>query len=330
MTDKVHWGVMGCAGIAINHVIPAMLQAQDAMLWGVASRTLAKAQQTASRFGAQRAYGSYQELLDDPDIEAVYIPLPNHLHMRWSIAAVRAGKHVLCEKPIALNGAEARAMQVAAQETGRFLIEAFAYRFGPVVQKAIEIVRAGTLGDLYTLDSSLIFPLADNPADVRLQADIGGGALYDVGCYAINMQRMLAGREPHMAWAKFNMSSKYHVDMSVAGMLDFDDGLLGTFSAGFVAPGGSFARVVGSKGYLEIPNGWAPREGEVAIVVNLSNSVQTIMATPANAYMLEVQDLSEAIRGQHAPFFAWEPLDATVRVLDACFSAARFGQAVEV
>ncbi len=330
MNEPVRWGVIGCARIAINHVIPAILQTRSATLWGIASRTLSKAEQVARDFGAKRAYGSYEALLADPEIEAVYIPLPNHLHKPWSIAALRAGKHVLCEKPIALNAQEARDIQAVARETGRFMLEAFAYRFSPIVQKAIEVVRAGAIGELRMLHSSLTFVLADDPTNVRLQAGIGGGALYDVGCYAINVQRMLAGREPRAAWAKLAWSDQYGVDMSGVGVLDFGDNLMGTFDTSFNAPGGSYFRAVGTQGTLVAPQGFNVREQGVGLTITAQGKTDSLVFAPANGYMLEVQDLSEAIRGQHMPLFAWEPLDATMRVIDACYASDKTGQMVSV
>ena len=239
MSDPVRWGILGCARIAVNQLIPGMLQTDKAVLWGVASRTLSKAEGVAAQFGARKSYGSYEDMLKDPEIEAVYIPLPNGLHKPWSIAAVQAGKHVLCEKPIALDAREAREMQAATKQAGRMLLEAFAYRFNTVVLKAMEITRSGALGDLKMVQSSQVFRLKLDPQDVRLQADIGGGALYDVGCYAINIQRMVVGREPRAAWARFTWSDQFNVDISGAGVLDFGDDCWGTFDMGFNAPGGA-------------------------------------------------------------------------------------------
>ena len=185
MTEPVRWGVMGCAAIAINRVIPGMRMTDTALLTAIASRSLEKAQATAAQLDVPTAYGSYEELLADPGIEAVYIPLPNGFHAEWSIKALRAGKHVLCEKPLTMNAAEAREVQAVRDETGRYMLEAFAYRFNPVVAEAFRIARSGALGELRFIHTVTIFRLDPlDPANVRLQADIGGGALYDVGCYA--------------------------------------------------------------------------------------------------------------------------------------------------
>ena len=222
MPRVVRWGVLGCASIAINRVIPGIAQAGLAALHAVGSRTLSRAQGVAQRFGAPKAYGSYEELLADPDIEAVYIPLPNGLHAEWSIRAMRAGKHVLCEKPISMNASEAREIQAVRDEMGRLCLEAFAYRFNPVVAKVFQIARSGVLGQLRSIHTCTTFRLDPlDPANVRLMADIGGGALYDVGCYAINAQRMIAGREPISAWAAMEWSPRFDVDLAGTAMLDF-------------------------------------------------------------------------------------------------------------
>ena len=324
MSDPVRWGVLGCATIAINHVIPGILQAEGATLTAVASRTLDKAVKVAKQFGAPKAYGSYEALLADPEVEAVYIPLPNGLHKAWSIAAMRAGKDVLCEKPITLNAAEAREVQAVRQETGRLTIEAFAYRFQPLIEKAIEIARSGRLGELQMLHTTMSFKLALNPADVRLQAAIGGGALYDVGCYALNLQRMLVGREPRMAWCKLTWSEQFGVDVSGAGVLDYGQGLLGTFATGFTATTSVF-HIEGTKGQLVAPYGTREPAGEAGLWLTVGDVTEKLMVPPANDYMREVQDLSEAIRGTGPARYAHEPLEANMRVIDACFASDRSG-----
>jgi predicted dehydrogenase len=330
MNESVRWGVLGCARIATNRVIPGMQMAGLTVLAAVASRTLGKAQEVAARFGVPRAYGSYEELLIDPEIEAVYIPLPNGLHAEWSIKAMRAGKHVLCEKPIAMDAAQAREIQAVRDETKCLCLEAFAYRFNPVVAEAFRIARSGMLGELRFMHTVATF-LMDHPdpANVRLQADIGGGALYDMGCYAINAQRMMAGREPLTAWASMAWSERFDVDMAGTAMLDFGDGLRGTIQWGFNAPGGPFS-VVGDKGRLVGPYGWNPPADGPAMLLTVSDGTQEIYVEKANDYTGEVQDISQALRGLHVPVYAWEPLDANMRVVDACYASHRSGKAEKV
>jgi predicted dehydrogenase len=323
--------VLGCAQIAINRVIPGMRGADLTVLTAIASRSLAKAQESAARFGVSRAYGSYEDLLADPEIEAVYIPLPNGLHAEWSIKTMRAGKHVLCEKPISIDAAEARQIQAVRDETGLFCLEAFAYRFNPVVAEAFRIARSGALGELrfiHTVSTFLMDPL--DPANVRLRADIGGGALYDMGCYAVNAQRMIAGREPLTAWATMDWSERFDVDMAGTAMLDFGGGLRGTIQWGFNAPYGGPFSVVGLKGRLTGPYGWNPPRDEPAMLLTLGSETEEVFAEKANDYTGEVQDLSLAVRGIHEPVYAWEPLDANMRVIDACYASHRSGKAEPV
>ncbi len=331
MNKPVNWGVLGCASIAINRVIPGMANARLTTLGAVASRTLSKAEAVAAQFDVPKAYGSYEALLADPEIEAVYIPLPNGFHAEWSIKAMRAGKHVLCEKPLAMDAAEAREIQAVRDETGMFCIEAFAYRFNPVVAKAFEIARSGVLGDLrfiHTVSNYLMAKPYD-PANVRLRAKIGGGALYDMGCYAVNAQRMLAGREPLMVSAMMQWSAEFDVDMAGTAMLDFGGGLRGTIQWGFTAPGGPFS-VIGERGRLTGTYGWGPPEGKPAMVLMTGGKAEEIFVGRANDHTGEVQDLSEAVRGVHEPVYVWEPLDANMRVIDACYRSYHTGVAQQV
>jgi xylose dehydrogenase (NAD/NADP) len=327
MTERVRWGVLGCAGIADWGVLPGLKLASLATLTAMASRTLSKAEAFAKKHGAARAYGSYEALLADPEIEAVYIPLPNGLHAEWSIKAMRAGKDVLCEKPIAMDAAEARQIQQVRQETGRLCLEAFAYRFNPVVAKTFEIARSGVLGELRFIHTCTSFHMSEpDPANVRLRADIGGGALYDVGCYAINTQRMVAGREPLTAWAAMKWSERFDVDMSGTAMLDFGDGLKGTLGWGFETSFASAPSVSGSKGILVAPYGWRAPEGQPALLLTVEGKVQELKIAHQSDYMGEVQDLSEAIRGLHKPVYVDEPLEANMRVIDACYKSYRSGK----
>ena len=331
MNKPVNWGILGCANIAVNRVIPGMANARLTTLAAVASRTLSKAEAVAAQFDAPKCYGSYEALLADPEIEAVYIPLPNGFHAEWSIKAMRAGKHVLCEKPLAMDAAEAREIQAVREETGMFCIEAFAYRFNPVVAKAFEIAHSGVLGELrfiYTVSNYLMAKPYD-PANVRLRAEIGGGALYDMGCYAVNAQRMLSGREPLMVSAMMQWSAEFDVDMAGTAMLDFGGGLRGTIQWGFTAPGGPFS-VIGERGRLTGTYGWGPPEGKPAMVLMTGGKTEEIFVGRANDYTGEVQDVSEAVRGVHAPVYAWEPLDANMRVIDACYRSYCTGVAQQV
>ncbi len=329
--EPVRWGVLGTAAIAVNRLIPAMFKAELTQPVAIASRTLTKAERVAEQFELPKAYGSYDELLADPEIEVVYIPLPNGLHAEWSIKALRAGKHVLCEKPITVNAEEAAEIEVVRRETGLYLQEAYASRFNPVQAKAVEIAQSGVLGELRFMHTVSTFQMGEpDPTDVRLQADIGGGALYDMGCYAIDAQRMMAGRIPRTAWATMAWSQRFDVDIAGAAMLDYDGDLRGTIQWGFNAPWGGPFSVIGEKGRLTGPYGWGAPADEPAMLLHLGGETEKLRVESADGHMLEVQDLSEAVRDLHAPRFVDESLVADMRVIDACYASRKRGRAVKV
>src|SRR5216110_1279923 len=194
--QKVKWGVLGVAAIAVKKVIPAMQKGEWSEITAIASRDSRKANDAAGKLGIHKAYGSYEELLADPEIEAVYNPLPNHLHVPWSLKAIEAGKHVLCEKPIALNAAEAQTLVDAARRRPELkVMEAFMYRFHPQWQRAQQLVSDGEIGELRPIHSFFSYYNVDQQ-NVRNQADIGGGGLYDIGCYNISLSRFIFKREP--------------------------------------------------------------------------------------------------------------------------------------
>ena len=329
MEDKVRWGVMGCARIARNWVLPALQQCASGTLWAVASRTLETAQACATAYGITRAYGSYDALLADPDVEAIYLPLPNHLHKPWAIAALRAGKHVLCEKPIALNAAEAREMEAVSRETNRLLAEGFMYRHSPFMRQVLEIVQRGQLGELRLMHTSFSFTSPDLPTNIHLQAEAGGGCLYDIGCYAIHVQRLLAGREPRQVWAHQIVSEKHGVDIACAGTLDFD-GIYGTFEVSYDAYRTNSMRIVGTNGVLQAPEGFVPRNEEASLILQTGHMVERLVPPPANPYLLELEDFSAAVRGLHPLLGASAPLDANMRVLDACLASAQSDKPVSL
>jgi predicted dehydrogenase len=317
--------------VARRRVMPAVQEIEEATLVAVASRAQSKAQQFAAMFDIPAAYGSYQALLDDPGVEVIYIPLPNHLHAEWTIRALRAGKHVLCEKPLTMNATEARQVQAVRDGTGLYCLEAFAYRFNPVVHKAFEIARSGVLGELRYIHTAMSFVMDPiDPNNVRLKPEMGGGALYDVGCYAINAARMIAGREPLSAWSTIEWSEQYGVDMAGTATLDFGDSLLGTVHWGYNAAYGAPLVAVGTQARLTAPHGWRPPAGEPALWLDVGDETTPISVERVDDYVGEVRDLSAAVRGEREPRYAWEPLDATMRVLDACFASDKSGRAERV
>ena len=218
---KIRWGVLSTANIGVEKVLPAMQRGAHCEVTAIASRDLAKAQAAAEQLGIPKAYGSYEELLADPEIDAIYNPLPNHLHVPWSIKALEAGKHVLCEKPIALTTAEAQTLADAAEQHPQLkVMEAFMYRHHPQWQRARQIVAEGGIGELRTIQSIFSYYNTD-PDNIRNQADIGGGGLMDIGCYNISISRFIFGAEPQRVCGIVEYDPQFKTDRLASGMLDF-------------------------------------------------------------------------------------------------------------
>ncbi len=218
---KIRWGVLSTARIGQNHVIPAMQQGTYCAVTAIASRDRERAESVAQKFGIAKAYGSYEELLNDPDVDAIYIPLPNEQHVPWSIKTLEAGKHVLCEKPIALTADEAQTLVDAAARYPQLkIMEAFMYRFHPQWLRAKQLVSDGAIGDLRTIQSFFAYSNLD-PTNIRNQADHGGGGLMDIGCYNISFSRFIFGVEPTRVCSMVEYDPTFKTDRLVSGMLSF-------------------------------------------------------------------------------------------------------------
>ena len=253
MNESVRWGIVGCARIAVTKVVPAMQRAQWCDVVAIASRDAERARQTAATLGIPRHHGSYEDLLADPEVEAVYIPLPNHLHAPWTLAAAEAGKHVLCEKPLAMNVAEAERMATACSQAGVLLMEAFMYRLHPSWVKVRELVAGGVIGELRAVQTFFSYRNLD-PANIRNVAEYGGGALMDIGCYAVNVARMLFGGEPTAVTGLVHRDPAFGTDVLTSAMMDFD-GRQATFTCSTQTVDEQRVHLVGTEGRLlvEIP-----------------------------------------------------------------------------
>jgi predicted dehydrogenase len=224
MARPLRWGVLSTATIAVTKVIPGLRRAERAEVVTIGSRDPAAAERCAAELGIPRAHGSYQDVLDDPEVEAVYIPLPNHLHAEWAIAALHAGKHVLCEKPLATTSADARRMVEAADTTGMVLMEAFMYRHHPSWLAARRYLREGRIGRLMAVQTWFSY-YNDDPGNIRNIVDTGGGALYDIGCYGVNLSRMLFEGEPTRVRASMLQDPASGTDVVTAAILEFAEGI---------------------------------------------------------------------------------------------------------
>jgi len=322
---KVHWGILGTARIAVEKVIPAMQISSYCDVTGIASRSMEKALIAAKQLGIPKAYGSYEELLADTNIDAVYIPLPNHLHVPWSIRALEAGKHVLCEKPIGLNAAEARKLLEVAQKHPKLkIMEAFMYRHHPQWQRARQIVADGKIGELKTIQSFFSYYNVD-PDDIRNIAEMGGGALMDIGCYSISLSRFIFGAEPQRAFGVMEYDKEFKVDRLASGILDFGPGT-SIFACGTQLAPFQHVNIVGSKGRIEIEIPFnAPADKPCRIWYQRGSEVEEILLEACNQYTIQGDLFSRAVLEDTEVPTPLEDAVFNMRVIDALIQSAAKG-----
>ena len=326
---KVKWGVLGVAKIAVEKVIPAMQRGEVSQIAAIASRDLAKAREAADRLGIARAYGSYEDLLADPDIEAVYNPLPNELHVPWTIKALEAGKHVLCEKPIALDANEARLLIEARERSGRLVAEAFMVRRHPQWRRAHELVAAGAIGAPGAIQTFFSYRLLD-PANVRNRPP-GGGGLYDIGCYAILTARYMFGAEPARVVATLDRDPNFRTDRLVSAILEFPGGRHLTFIAATQLSAHQRVTIVGDAGRIEVEIPFnAPPDRPTKILIDSGEDLfgggARVEEFPVcDQYTLQGDAFSRAVLGQAPLEFPIEDAVLNMRVIDALFRSAERG-----
>ena len=329
--SRVAWGILSTANIGIKRVIPAILAGHSGHIAAIASRDAARAHGIAARFGIPRSYGTYEALLQDPEIEAVYNPLPNHLHVEWTVKALDAGKHVLCEKPIALNAAEAQAIVEARERSGKRVIEAFMVRCHPQWQRVRALVRDGRIGTVGVLQSAFTFPVRD-PNNVRNQPDFGGGALYDVGCYPIVTARYIFGAEPVRAIALIARDTELGVDRVTSGLLAFPGGGQLVFSSALQLALYQRVTVLGSEGRIEVAVPFTPaKEHRCRIVIDSGGSLDGASAVfedfdPVDQYQAQCDLAAAVFRGETTHEFPIEDAIANMRVIDALYRSAASGR----
>lgn len=331
MADKMAWGVTSTAKIGRKHVIPAMQNSAICRIDAIASRDLATAQEAAREHGIARAYGSYEELLADPAIEAIYNPLPNHLHVPWTIKAMEAGKHVLCEKPIALTAEEARLLIEARERTGKIVAEAFMVRQNPQWMRAREIARSGEIGEVRAIQTMFTYFLTD-PANVRNQADIGGGGLMDIGCYAIATARYIFGAEPARMAATLDRDPEMKTDRLTSALLEFPGARHLTFTCSTQLSPHQRVTIMGTSGRIEILVPFnAPNQRPCQIVVDdgrdLFGGGARVENLPViDQYTLQGDTFARIVRGEIAQEFPIEDAVLNMRVIEAVFRAAACGE----
>ena len=327
---KLRWGVLGVAKIATAKVIPAMKQCQTCEVAAIASRDASRAEAAARDLGLAKSYGSYEALLADPDIDVIYNPLPNHLHVPWSIRAAEAGKHVLCEKPIGLSAAEVEKLLAARDRTGVTIGEAFMVQTHPQWVRAVEIVRSGRIGELRTVTANFGY-FNDNPANVRNIADIGGGALYDIGCYPIKTSRMVYGAEPVRVACTIDRDPKFSTDILTSAVLEFPTGHC-VFTCGTQIVPSQSAQFFGTKGriQMEIPYNAVPNRVSKIFIDDgsdiLGSGIRTEEFPPCDQYAIQGDAFTRAAIERQPPPVPLEDSIANLKVIDACFRAAKSSQ----
>lgn len=326
---KAKWGVLGAAKIALKQVIPAMAQADDCEVVAIASRDAARARQAADELGIEKAYGSYDELLADADVNIIYNPLPNNLHVEWSVRSLEAGKHVLCEKPIAMNAVEAQELVAARDRTGLQVQEAFMVRHHPQWLQAREIVRSGDLGEVHAIHGFFSYMNTD-AGNIRNRPETGGGAMMDIGCYLVVASRYLLGEDPRSVFATIDRDPEFGTDRLTSAVLDFD-GPQATFTCGTQCAPHQRVRALGSRGTLEIEVPFnAPNDRETRLFVDdcrdLFGSGLRIESIPiCNQYTLQADAFSRAVVNDEALEFPLEDAVTNMTIIDAIFASAERG-----
>ena len=325
---KVRWGIISTANIGVEKVIPGMLKSSKFEVRAIASREPATAKKWAKKLGIPVAHGSYEALIDDPEIDAIYNPLPNHLHVPLTLKAARQGKHVLCEKPIALTAAEAEKLQSAPK--GVIIAEAFMVRHHPQWIKAREIVRKGKLGTLKAVQVFFSY-YNDDPNNVRNMADIGGGALYDIGCYAVISGRYAFGAEPTAAVSLIDRDPVFHTDRTTSALVDFGEGRHLTFTVSTQMVPFQRVNMLGTKGRIEIEIPFnAPQGGAMRITLDNGKelgdaSAKTIKLPKVDQYQLEAEAFTRAVEGKEPLEFGLSDAILQMRVIDALFRSEKSG-----
>jgi predicted dehydrogenase len=325
--EPVRWGVLGLAGIT-RRAIPAIQQAGNARLVAVATQRPAAAEPLVAAQPDLRVFDAYEALLAEPAIDAVYIPLPNTLHAEWAVRAARQGKHVLCEKPLATTLAEVERMVETAAHHGVHLMEGFMWRFHPQHARVRELLAGGAIGEPRLVRAGLSFALSRDVPNIRLNADLGGGVIWDVGCYAISIPRFLFAAEPETISATAQIDPEFKVDIALAALATFPGGRVALLDASMNSVRRSAYEVVGSAGSLSIERFWTEPDTEPRITLRDAQGMETVETLPAaNHFILEMEHFSDVVRGRTSPRHGPADALAQIRALAAMQHAFASGRA---
>jgi predicted dehydrogenase len=302
---------MGLARIAKNEVIPAILKSSNASLEAIATLDTVKIDDCKKAFNPKSIHTSYEALLDNSNVDAVYIPLPNSLHKEWAIRAMQKGKHVLCEKPLGLNANECMELIDASKEYNRICMEAFMYRYTDRIKKVTGLINSNVIGDIVQIHSTFRFLLARSN-DIRLLPELGGGSLYDVGCYPVNFLGMIMKNIPESV--KTQYISENGVDIQLTGVLKYRNGVIATVNCGFNAFKEMHTRITGTKGVLEIPDTFDETKGSISVITE--TGIHEVVVNESDRYLLEIENFSNAVLGKPSWLLPLEESLQNARVID--------------
>lgn len=317
---KVRWGIMSTASIGQRSVIPGIKESERSEIVAVASRSLENAEKFAEELNIPNAYGSYEELLNDPGIDAVYIPLPNHLHKEWTIKAAEAGKHILCEKPVALDEEEVSEMIEACEKAGVTLTEAYMYRHQKRYEDIKATIKAGKIGEVRGIHGVFTFNGAGATENIRFHKDWGGGSIYDVGCYPISAARLILDEEPTAVTSHAFFSPEHgDVDMMASGLMEFSNGVALTFDCGMWADFRNHLEILGTNGRIFMENAFL---GDQSYEVTVNGETTIIPDDNVNSYKLQADHVAEIVLDGKAPKFGADDLMNNMKAVKGALESA--------
>ncbi len=318
----VRWGILSSANIGVKAIAPAIVASSNGQLLAVGSRDEKRVADLYSFAHQVRIYNDYERVIQDPEIEAIYIPLPNSLHAEWTIKALQAGKHVLCEKPLAVIAKEAASMVEAAQTHDRLLMEAFMYRFHPQIVWALEQAHTGVVGPIRLVRASFSFDLRAHPENIRMNAELAGGSLMDIGCYLVNFCRAVYGHPPQVVAARVHVPKAGAVDMATNAVLDFGDGRFGLIDSSFALLPRQSAEIIGEQGTIIIPVPFVPGIRETTVFVTKNGQMSEQTFSVIDQYQLEVEHFAECIRSRKEPARRLGETLENIATIEAIYQAA--------
>lgn len=322
--DPVRWGILSSANIGVRAVAPAIRSSSNGKLIAVGSRDSHHAAEAYAFAPNVRIYDSYEAIIADPEIEAVYIPLPNSLHAEWSMRALQAGKHVLCEKPMAVTREEGEEMVQVARDNQVLLMEAFMYRFHPQIVWALGQIRAGVIGPVRLVRSSFSFDIRTRNENIRLQPELAGGSLMDVGCYPINLIRAIYERSPRSVAARVHVTGSVSVDLATNAVLDYGDGCFGVLDSSFGLPSRQGAEIIGETGMITLPVPFTPGNYDMTVFITKDGQMSEQTFSGVDQYQLEVEHFAQCIRSNQDPQLSLSETLENLATIEAIYAAAGF------